>query len=629
MRCRRRGFALLRAWSLCSVAGLVLVSVLTAANSFAEALSDPYQILGKHYEAMGGLAKIKAEHTRYFEATLSVYGLVGTVKEWEQTPIQKRQEVDLKVFKQTSGDNGDFSWVVDQNGKLQIQKDETTLKKRQVDRVFAAYDHMNHESKNFVLTLEGTEKVGTGDCYVVKIANTINKDYRLLYISTSNFYLEKMTLVDPTQEIHTLYSDYRQVAGIMIPFRQDSEILPIGQKQTIELAKYESNIEIDPALFQPPKEDVQDFQFVNGESAEDIPFQYLAEHVFLEVTVNCDKRLWCLDTGAGASVIDPAYASTLGLQSAGTLKASGAGQTIDASFVTLPPYSIQGIQFNEQQIASIDISGLFKKAGMDVVGILGYDFLSRFVTRVDYANRKISFYNPATFEYKGGGKVLDAPLKNNIFTLPMSVDGKYSGTWSLDLGAGGTSFFYAYAEQNQLLERKGVEALAGGAGGYFKTVASKHGAVDIAGFGLSDQIISVPVEKGIGAFGMSEDTGNIGNDLLRHFVLYLDYKHQRLIFEKGSDFGRDFPRGKSGLGLIVADTGNIEVFYISPGTPAETAGFKQGDVVKSINGIPVERFAGLVAMAELFKENAGTKYKMEVSREGKAHSITLKLRDLF
>ena len=78
---------------------------------------------------------------------------------------------------------------------------------------------------------------------------------------------------------------------------------------------------------------------------------------------------------------------------------------------------------------------------------------------------------------------------------------------------------------------------------------------------------------------MREETGNIGNNILKHFVLYLDYKHQRVIFEKGKDFDREFPEGKSGLGLVAADNGNIEVFYISPGAPAETAGFRKGDVV--------------------------------------------------
>jgi predicted aspartyl protease len=431
MQFSRPRWSLVGSRAVC-LAAVVFLSALSVRVGFgAEALNDPYRILGKYYEAMGGLDKLKAERTRHFEATVSVYGLTGTVKEWDRVPSEKRQEVDLTVFKQTSGDNGEFPWVVDQNGKLQIQKDEPTLKKRRVEELVATFDHLNPNSKNFMLTFLNTEKVGDTDCYIVKLASTINEDYRLFYINTTNFYLEKLTLVDPTMEVRTVYSDYRDQGGIMIPFHQESEVLPIGQKQTVELTSYESNIEIDPVLFEPPKQDVKDYRFADGTSSEDIPIQYIGDHVFIEVTLNCDRKTWCLDTGASVTVIDSDYAKAIGLESSGSIKASGAGETVTASFVTLPPFSIEGITFDSQKVASIEVSGLFKKIGIDVAGVLGYDFLSRFVTRVDYANKKISFYDPDTFEYKGGGKIVDAALRDNLFTLPMSVDGKYAGTWTL------------------------------------------------------------------------------------------------------------------------------------------------------------------------------------------------------
>jgi hypothetical protein len=334
-----------------------------------------------------------------------------------------------------------------------------------------------------------------------------------------------------------------------------------------------------------------------------------------------------LDTGAGASVVDSAYAVELGLETAGSFKAVGAGKTTAASFVSLPSYSVDGIKFGEQKAASINIASLFKRAGLEATGILGYDFLSRFVTKIDYANRTLSFYDPATFEYRGPGKVVDAPLRDNLFALPMSVAGKYSGTWSLDLGASGTSFFYSYAEKNGILGQKGIESLAGGAGGYFPIKALKFPSVEIAGFTLGEQILSVPLEKG-GVFGTREETGNLGNDILRHFIIYLDYKQQQVIFEKGGDFAKDFPVGKAGVGIIVADDGSYQVFVVSPGTPAERAGFKKGDVVKSINGIPVERFSGVIAISELFKGPAGTRYEVEITRGGVPHTLKLTLKDL-
>jgi hypothetical protein len=610
--------------ALCTFAFL---ACLAPASLLAETLTDPYDVLGRHYEAMGGLENLKAEQTKYIEAKVSVMGLEGTVREWQAFPIRKRQEVDLKVIKQVSGDNGEISWAMDQNGKVTIQKDEVTLKRRQVDELLARYEHLKRDSGHFKVALEGIEKVGDADCYVIRITNTINDDARLEYINTGTFMPEQTVQKTPALESQTVFSDIRDVGGLKVPFRQETEIKTIGQKQVVEVTKYESNVAIDPAIFDPPGADVEDYTFSEGNSAADIPFEYIGDHVFIEVTVDCDKRLWVLDTGAASTVVDADYAAELGLEPAGDFKGVGAGKTVGAQFVTMPAYSVAGINFREQQVVSISIASLFRRAGLEVAGILGYDFLSRFVTRIDFANRRISFYRPADFAYTGPGKVIDAPLRNNIFALPMTVDGKYSGMWSLDLGASGSSFFYSYAEKYGLLDRPGLESLAGGAGGYFSMRVSKYESVDLAGFRLEDQVFSTPVEKS-GAFGAREETGNLGNDIMRHFVVYLDYKDQRVIFEKGADFGKDFPRGKSGLGLVVADDGTYQVFFVSKGTPAERARFKEGDVVLAVNDIPVKSFGGLIAITELFKAEAGTVYEIEITRGGERHRLNLKLEDL-
>ncbi|MFZ1947862.1 MAG: aspartyl protease family protein [bacterium] len=477
------------------------------------------------------------------------------------------------------------------------------------------------------MTLQGMEKVGDADCYVVRTANSINDDVRLDYINAETFMEDKAVVVTPALETVTMLSDVRDVGGIKVPFHHEMEIKPIEQKQAIQITKYETNVPMDPALFEPPGGDVEDFSFTEGTSAEGIPFEYIGDHLFVDVTVNCDKRLWVLDTGAATTVIDSTYAASIGLEPAGDFKAVGAGKTVGAAFVTLPGFSVGTIRFEEQQVVSIGIAELFERAGLSVAGILGYDFLSRFVTKIDYAARRMSFYRPDEFTYVGPGVVVDAPLTGNLFALPMTVAGRYSGTWSLDLGASSTSFFYSYAEKNGIFAMRGLEGLAGGAGGYFTMRASKYASAEIAGFRLGEQVISVPLEKS-GAFGASEKTGNIGNDILRHFVLYLDYSRQQLVFEKGADFDKVFPRGKAGLGLVVADDGGYEVFYVAKDTPAERARFKAGDVVKKINGIPAESFASLIALTELFKAEAGTVYDIEIARDGKSRNIKLRLEEL-
>ncbi|MEW5924720.1 MAG: aspartyl protease family protein [Candidatus Zixiibacteriota bacterium] len=607
----------------------VIVIVAFGSNPGAAAdLNDPYQIVNNFYDAIGGLDKIKAEKSSYYEAAVSMAGLEGTITQWSMSPIFSRQVFDLKVFKQTTGDNGEESWVVDGNGKLLIIKDEAALKRREISKLRADYDFLNRDSKNFRLTFEGIEKVNDVDCYVVKTSNSINDDITLDYYNTADFILIKSIEKHPDEETHVLLSDYRDANGIKRSFAQEVEVLPVGQKISIRIEKFESNPDIDPAIFEPPAEDVRDFTFTNGNKAEDIPFQFIGEHLYLPVNVNGREKLWILDTGAEMTVLTQKYADELGLEVKGNMKGSGAGNTIDVGFTTLPPFSLKGIEFDSQKVAVIEISQFFDRFGLDVSGILGYDFLSRFVTKVDYDNQTLSFYDPENFAYTGNGVMVETPLRGNMFNIPITIDGKYTGQCTMDLGAGTSNIHYAYAVANGLMDRPGIERIGMGAGGEFAERMLRFDSIEFGGFVLQKPIIDIGVTETKGAFSSKEQMGNLGNTLFRHFVLYLDYKNQRIFIEKGKSFDREFPEDKAGCQLWLNEKGQYEVRNAPAGTPAQKAGLMKGDIIKSINNIEMKSFGGYFAVADLFKADAGTTYDLMIERNGVEKRIKIELKEL-
>jgi outer membrane lipoprotein-sorting protein/membrane-associated protease RseP (regulator of RpoE activity) len=598
-----------------------------------ENITDPYDILEKHFEAIGGLDKVKAQIKIYKEGTISIEGtgLKGTFKQWTEKPLRMRQEVDLTVVKDIVGDNGKFRWRIDPNGKVQIQKDDETSKEREVKKLMELYKHLDRNSPHFTLTYEGIEKVNNEDCYVVKITNKINTTVQLDYYNTSSFYLVKTVMVKPDIKHHVFYSDFRKVDGVIQPFREVVEILPIGQKQVIEYAKYEFNSEISASLFEPPHEDVEDFQFVNGENSLDVHIDFIENHLYLPVNINGREELWILDCGASVSVIDSSYAVELGLEFEGPIKGRGATGIVNFYYVTLPSFNLRGIKFREQKVVAMPMRNLFQKAvGLNVVGILGYDFLSRFITKIDYANEKISFYHPDKFKYHGNGKVFDSPLdEGGMFSLPIKVDNIYSGKWRLDIGANSLDFHYPYAKDHNLLGLEGIDGIGAGAAGEFKVRFSQFKTIELDGFKIKNPLIGVPYQEGTGSFSQKSLVGNAGNSFLRHFVLYLDYKNQRVILEKGDNYDYEFPRYKSGLALMYTEDYDIEVHFVAPKTPADEVGFKKGDIIKDINGIDVDYFDGIISIRKLFMEKAGTTFTFSVLRNDEFIGKQLTLRELF
>ncbi len=620
----------MRSWMPAFLVAIVLVSVLPVI-SWGEGITDPYVVLQKHFEASGSLERLQAERTFYREGTLSLGGMEGTVKEWGEKPDRSRVEVELGPIRIIQGDDGEVSWVLDSNGKLQrtTKKDEAARKRAEVDRRFAEYEHADPNSDVFTVTLQGREEVEGTDCYVLLVTNNINVDRTTWFIDAEDFRLVKSAHIRDEESADIFYGDYREVDGIEVAFRQTEVPHQTGQPQKVVWAKYESNPVIEAGRFEPPEEGARDFEFASGNAALDIPFRFIGNHLYIPVTVNGKERLWILDSGAGMTVVEKAFADEIGLETEGDLKGRGAGGVVGTSFATLPPYTVRGIRFQGQTVAVIEMAELVRRLGLDDAGILGYDFLSRFVTKVDFANERVSFYDPDSFRYSGEGHDLDIHIGQGVFEAAATLDGEHSGVWLFDLGAGTTHLDGAYARRERYAEKDGVLGVGHGAGNEYMLKSVRCDSIRFAGHTVYKPIVSFH-HGGTGTVFTSDRIGVLGNSLFRHFVLYLDYAHERVIVEKGEKFNHPWPRDGSGLSIARSAAGSaVDVLYVSPGTPAEEAGFQRADQIRSVDGVEVKDLGGVVALREMLKGEPGTRYEFVVERDGLEMPLDLELADLY
>jgi hypothetical protein len=612
-------------------ASFAILAGLCAAT--AAGAPDPYTILDKHIAAIGGWEKLNAQQNVHFIGTLVIEGagLQGTFEAWNQIPDKSRQEFDIKIIRQVSGDNGQIAWRVDQNGKLQIAQDSATLKERQLGALTATREQMKRDSKYFTVSYDRSDTADGKPCFVIKTTNTINSYVFYDFYDTTSYLLIKDIVIKPDGETHAVNKDFRDIGGVLYPFTVGQMELPTSQRTTITFSSIEVNQPMAADLFEPPSEQKRDFRFPQGKNLVEVPFQFIELHLFLPLTINGKTKLWILDSGAGVSLIDKEFADTLGLKQEGKIMGQGANTTAEFSFTTLPPFELNGLAFDSQKVAVFAINEIIKQGfGFEVGGILGYDFLSRLVTKVDFAAQMLTFYNPETFSYTGDGVSLDAPIsKDNMFRIPITIDDTYTGSWDLDLGASGLNFHYPFAAEKGLLTRPGVERMSMGAGGGQVTKTCAFTKVTLAGFTKSQPLVDIPMEKGKGAFSKGDIVGTAGNDLFRHFTLYLDYKHQKVIVEKGGNFDKVFPRDQSGLQIMVGKDGQIEILTAAAGTPATTAGLMAGDKIVAINGKTADACGGIMGIKEMFRAAAGTAYAIDLIRNGKPQKVNLTLRDLY
>ena len=366
------------------IAGLILLTL--RACAFAQNNpDDPYVILNNYFKAMGGLDRLKAEQSSYFEAEISFGGFEGTLKIWEQQPGYSRYEVDLGIFNVLQGKNDKYEWTLDQNGKLQktTNFDDVTIKRKDIKKRIEKFEYANPKSEIFKVTYEGVQAVDGKDCYVIKIANNICWDNLTYFINADNYMLEKSISIEGTESNDAFYSDYREIDGLMVAYSYREIVHKTGQDQVIYITKYLSNPKIDSVVFEAPDVSSKDYRFENGNSSENIPIRFVEEHIYVPVIIDCRETIWVLDTGSGLSFITEKLTNALGLDLQGEIKGAGAGGLVDVHFTTLPSFNIPGVIFDEQTVGVMNLDELNKMLPLEIDGILGYDFLSRFVTKVD------------------------------------------------------------------------------------------------------------------------------------------------------------------------------------------------------------------------------------------------------
>jgi len=492
---------------------------------------DPYVIFQNYYQSVGGLKNLKAIKTSYIEGQIRFDNLTGSFTEWSKTPIQYRLTEDFSILTRHSGDNGQQSWDKDNNGKVIVYKDKESQQRRQLNILMNNYVHINRDDPNFSMSYEGQTSLNNKAAHIVKMTNLINDDIYWYYFDMQNFLLIKLVEIQPDIEIHNNFLDYKKVDGnIKIPFNTETEIKPRNKHKSIIVEKFQANPKVPDDFFKTPSESLSSIVFKQGSRAENIPFVFNGTLIYFPIQVQGKQSLWVIDSGASLSLIDEDYAKELGLSIHPGIKGFGFGATFDLSYVKIPSYGPQDVQVKNQTIYAY--KGLAQRfESSQAKGILGYDFLSRFVVKINYAAKLISFYSPQNFKYTGTGTTITAPLKYNTFSIPVLLENKFHGFWSIDLGAYDASLHYSYAKKHGLLERKGTESISTGINSTFTERNVKFNSLKLGPYTLSPVSINIPISKktGVGSFG--ELAGNLGNSILRYFILYLDYQNQQIILE--------------------------------------------------------------------------------------------------
>jgi len=421
---------------------LAIVLVLAYTGTAQQQLTAE-TILDRMAQALGGMEKLRGVENVYMRGKVEVAGLSGTVDDWQTARGQHKQIVDLReVYKQTTIFDGTRGWVMDRNNQISDLAG-ITLEKEILSNYLATFSYLFTDRMPGAVTASGEDPSGKYYLLRLKPKHGAEATYA---IDKSSFLPFSMAVASKNGTTTTYFEDWREVDGVKVPFRYRQVEPDAANNAVVQQESVQLNTTIAAASFMRPQPLTPDFRFTNRRNYSRLPIDLDGNAIFVRARINRSGFLWfILDTGASATLIDARRARALGLKSAGNIGGSGSGGSIEVKFTKGVNFSLAGVRLLNQTVASTpfrkEVSGMRQNFG----GILGYDFISRFVMEIDYLNKTLTLYDPKSYQYKGAGKRVSITIEGTPFIeAKVKVTGQDSvpGRFEIDTGYDGALTLY-------------------------------------------------------------------------------------------------------------------------------------------------------------------------------------------
>jgi outer membrane lipoprotein-sorting protein len=233
----------------------IAVALCLAAPLAAQTVDE---VIAKHLDAQGGVAKLKAIQSIRMTGRMSLgQGLEAPITIEVKRPKQMRMEFTFQGMTGVQAYDGTQGWqVMPFMGKKDPEPMSSDDIKDAEEQADIDGPLMDYKSKGNQVELLGKESVEGADCFKLKLTKK-SGDVSYLYIDSESYLQVKMEgkrMIRGTEmEIETSIGDYKQVEGMMFPHAIEAGAKGSPQRQKISVDKIEINPSIDDSRFKMPE----------------------------------------------------------------------------------------------------------------------------------------------------------------------------------------------------------------------------------------------------------------------------------------------------------------------------------------------------------------------------------------
>lgn len=341
-----------------------------------------------------------------------------------------------------------------------------------------------------------------------------------------------------------------------------------------------------------------------------LPAVFTRHHAFIRATIGGTPALLLFDSGASTTILSPRLVRRLGLAYRGRFVAFGIGEPVtgasqyEGTDIAMGPLAIR-----PATVLSWSDAGFPTYGRTTPDGIIGYDLLRSYVVTVDVHGGRIIAYDSSAAppSARRSGTTLPLRVTNGLPVIDMDVFASaltpvvappVASTLSvvIDFGAGaGVQVTRDAAERlgfpARLRDARARQMV--GIGGTVELFEGVADSIRIAGAAIPHAIVAADTST-VSSVALADAQGFVGTEVLRRFVVTLDYPRGRVMFEPNAALRAPFCRNNAGLCVRTeASLRGAEVYFVDPGSPGARAGIRPGNLILAIDGTSVATFTPL------------------------------------
>lgn len=618
--------------------GLIVFACLLPCSASALPTNAARAIVERYVVATGGRTALVADTVLHARGRVDDAGVQGTYESWQVGSRHLLQVQKLGLLRTKTGFDGERAWRTDFTSRKVGPLEGKDLEALRADAWFAIEEWARDTTSK--VTLGATSFLSGRTLQAVEVMPPAGGVNKTLWFDQKTGLLARITHRRDQYDWNEDISVWKTLAG-----RKRATVWTTGLKEfpasfsrtDVDSVRHDMPSGADPmAAFSPPSSTAKPVLWLSAKGRVELPFEYRFGHVWVKLGINGNTPTdFVLDTGAFNTCLDRSYAHTIGLQEEGEHVAEGVGGYATFGFTRIAKLrwatpSGKGVELPDLRAGVIELQdGLSSVEWGRTAGLLGYDVLSRFTLELDFDRQVLTLHDPATYQHTGGGTAIPMTLHGNVPTVEATLNGRCKGTYIVDVG--NASVFSVGAEQVakcglMSIKHKEVQHWVGGIGGAFQETVCRLDSLQLGPFRFTEQVAGLTTHHQGGA-GSKEIQGNIGTTVLERFKCTFDYAHGTMWLEPGARYAQREAFTRSGL-WFTRWAGVVVVFGVVKDSPAAEAGFKIRDVLRAINGKPVERWKP-EQLDELLRDGpVGSVVKLTYERELKEETVELTLADV-